>query len=68
MNTWLKGLIAAVITGVSGAVLTAVGDAATGTPLEWKKIGAVALVAAVVGVAAYLKQSPLPPAEKGGGA
>lgn len=62
MNAWLKGLIAAVISGVSGAVLVAVGDAATGTALDWKRLGTVAVIAALIGAAGYLKQSPIPPA------
>lgn len=61
MQTWLKGLIASIISGVSGAVLVAVGDAATGTSLDWKRIGTVAVIAAIIGAAGYLKQSPIPP-------
>jgi hypothetical protein len=60
MVPWLKGLIAAIISGVSGAVLVVIGDAATGTTLDWKRVGTVAVIAAVVGAAGYLKQSPIP--------
>lgn len=61
MDAWLKGLIAAVISGVSGAVLVAVGDAATGVALDWRRLGTVAIIAAIIGAAGYLKQSPIPP-------
>jgi hypothetical protein len=58
--TWLKGLIAAIVSGVSNAVLATVGCNATGSPLNWSQIGTVAGTAAIVGAAFYLKQSPIP--------
>ena len=68
---WLKGLLAAAITGASGGVLT--GLAAVGIdPQHFNlqagmsstlRIGAAAaLINAVIGVAAYLQKSPLPDA------
>ena len=66
---WLKGLLAAAISGASGGVLTgfaAVGidpahfnlQAGTGATL---RIGmAAAFINAVIGAAAYLQKSPLP--------
>jgi hypothetical protein len=72
MNTlriWLKGIVAAGISGASGGVLT--GIAAVGIdPQHFNlqagigatfRIGAAAaLINAVIGVAAYLQKSPLP--------
>lgn len=72
MNTlriWLKGIVAAAISGASGGVLT--GFAAVGIdPQHFNlqagigatfRIGAAAAVInAVIGVAAYLQKSPLP--------
>ena len=69
VEIWLKGLIAAAISGAAGGVLTglaAVGidpqhfnlQAGAGATL---RIGAAAaLINAVIGVAAYLQKSPLP--------
>jgi hypothetical protein len=66
---WLKGILAAAISGAAGGVLTglaAVGidpqhfnlQAGMGATL---RIGAAAaLINAVIGVAAYLQKSPLP--------
>jgi hypothetical protein len=69
MHVWLKGLLAAAISGASGGVMT--GLAAVGIdPAHFNlqqgigataKIGAAAaLINAVIGVAAYLQKSPLP--------
>jgi len=69
LEIWLKGLLAAAISGASGGVLTgfaAVGidpqhfnlQAGIGSTL---RIGlAAAVINAVIGVAAYLQKSPLP--------
>ena len=65
MEAWAKGLAAAVISGISGAILVAVGDAATGTALDWRRLGTVAIIAAIIGAAGYLKQSPIPPSDPG---
>jgi hypothetical protein len=69
LNIWLKGLLAAAISGGAGGVLT--GFAAVGIdPQHFNlqagigatmRIGlAAAVINAVIGVAAYLQKSPLP--------
>ncbi len=69
VELWLKGLLAAAISGAAGGVLT--GFAAVGIdPQHFNlqsgigatfRIGvAAALINAVIGVAAYLQKSPLP--------
>ncbi len=69
LEIWLKGLLAAAISGAAGGVLT--GFAAVGIdPQHFNlqagigatmRIGAAAaLINAVIGVAAYLQKSPLP--------
>lgn len=66
-NVWLRGLIAAVVTGASTSALSALGiagaDAAGANvgQLNLKQIGVLTLTGAIVGLAAYLKQSPVPP-------
>ena len=68
-HIWLKGIIAAAVSGAAGGVLT--GFAAVGIdPQHFNlqagigatmRIGAAAAVInAVIGVAAYLQKSPLP--------
>ena len=61
--TWLKGLLAAVITGVSNAFLAAVVSPETfNTSAEGlKKLGIMLLLSGAIGAATYLKQSPIPP-------
>jgi len=69
LQIWLRGIVAAAITGAAGGVLT--GLAAVGIdPQHFNlqagmaatlRIGAAAsLINAVIGVAAYLQKSPLP--------
>jgi hypothetical protein len=69
LQIWLRGIVAAAISGASGGALT--GFAAVGIdPQHFNlqagigatlRIGAVAaLINAVIGVAAYLQKSPLP--------
>lgn len=58
--TWLKGLLAAVISGVASAILASGFSSASGSALNWSQIGSVAGGAAVVGACLYLKQSPIP--------
>ena len=69
IELWLKGLLAAAISGAAGGILT--GFAAVGIdPQHFNlqsgmgatlRIGAAAsLINAVIGVAAYLQKSPLP--------
>jgi hypothetical protein len=68
VEIWIKWLLAAVISGAAGGVLTglaAVGidpqhfNLQTGIGAKFR-IGAAALINAVIGVAAYLQKSPLP--------
>lgn len=74
LHVWIRGLIAACISGGSGAVTASLGanmiapdvfnlDAGLGKMVQLAAM--MALVGAVNGVAAYLKQSPLPPPEGG---
>lgn len=64
---WLRKLIAAVVTGVSSSVLASLGTAAADAvglnvpPLDAKQLGIIALTGGLVGLLAYLKQSPIPP-------
>jgi hypothetical protein len=70
---WGLGLIAAVVTGAAGAVLTALASIGI-TPDAYnfgsglhnilKLMGAAALINGIIGMAAYLKQSPVPPPEQ----
>ena len=68
VEVWLKGMLAAGVSGAAGGVMTglaAVGidpghfnlQAGIGATM---RIGAAALINAVIGVAAYLQKSPLP--------
>jgi hypothetical protein len=66
---WLKGIVAAAISGGAGGVLTglaAVGidpqhfNLQTGMGATLRIAAAAALINAVIGVAAYLQKSPLP--------
>ena len=63
-NTWLRGLISALITGFTTAITTVVVAPETfnATPEGIQKTLIVAGVSAILSVANYLKQSPLPPA------
>lgn len=64
MNTtllWLKGLVAAFITGAATALTATQGCAVIGTPLDWPQIGTIGLTAGFYGALAYLKQAPVPP-------
>jgi hypothetical protein len=69
VEIWLKGLLAAAISGAAGGILT--GLAAVGIDSQHfnlqagagatMRIGAAAaLINAIIGVAAYLQKSPLP--------
>ena len=68
---WLKGILAAAISGAAGGVLTgfaAVGidpqhfNLQTGMSATLRIAAAAALINSVIGVAAYLQKSPLPAA------
>ena len=62
MNNWLRGLISAVIGGAANSITVMIVD-----PIAFNfndsagKLGTVALVSAILALAMYLKQSPLPP-------
>lgn len=69
VEIWLKGLLAAAISGAAGGVLTglaAVGidpqhfNLQTGIGATMRIGAAAALINAIIGVAAYLQKSPLP--------
>jgi hypothetical protein len=69
VQIWLKGLLAAAISGAAGGVLTglaAVGidpqhfNLQSGIGATFRIGSAAALINAVIGVAAYLQKSPLP--------
>jgi len=69
IEIWLKGLLAAAVSGAAGGVLTglaAVGidpqhfNLQTGTGATLRIATAAALINAIIGVAAYLQKSPLP--------
>ncbi len=69
LEIWLRGLMAAAISGGAGGVLTgfaAVGidpqhfNLQTGMGATLRIAAAAALINAVIGVAAYLQKSPLP--------
>ena len=66
---WIKGMLAAAISGASGGVLTglaAVGidpshfNLSNGMHATMQIAGAAAVINALIGVAAYLQKSPLP--------
>ena len=66
---WLKGILAAAVSGAAGGVLTgfaAVGidpqhfNLQSGSGETLRIAAAAALINAVIGVAAYLQKSPLP--------
>jgi hypothetical protein len=69
IELWLRGVVAAAISGGAGGVLTgfaAVGidpqhfNLQTGMGATLRIAAAAALINAVIGVAAYLQKSPLP--------
>jgi len=68
-NLWLHNLGAAVITGGATSGLSALGitvaDAAglNAGQLNLKQVGVLFVSGAIVGLLAFLKQSPLPPSE-----
>lgn len=66
---WLKLLIAAIVTGCSNSFLSAVGVAGAqmvGVQIENlspKQLVVTTLMGGIIGLFAYLKQSPVPPDE-----
>lgn len=63
MNPWAKGLLGAMISGASGGVMAVGTDMATSPAFvfSFRRMGIIVLVTAIVGGAAYIKQSPFPP-------
>jgi hypothetical protein len=57
LKLFLKSLAAAALAGAAGAV----GQYSTGGTFNPKEMGKVALIGAIIGVVAYLKQSPVKP-------
>ena len=66
---WLHNLIAAFITGASTSGLASLGIIGASVigvdakPLDLRQLGLVALSGGIVGLLAYLKQSPVPPVD-----
>lgn len=69
IRMWLKGILAAAVSGASGGILTglaAVGidpqhfNLQSGMGATMRIGGAAAVINAIIGVAAYLQKSPLP--------
>lgn len=64
---WLRAVVAAIISGASNNILASAGLGAAGwvgikvEPLTVDQMGALMFAGAVVGVAAFLVKSPLPP-------
>ena len=65
-QTWIRGLVAAVITGVANAFLASVVSPETfnTSPEGLKKLGIMLALSGALGMATYLKQSPIPPIEE----
>lgn len=70
VETWFKGLVAALVSGASGGVLTALGsmgirpdvfNLTQGLHATLAMMGVGALINAIIGVAGYLQKSPVPP-------
>lgn len=60
---WLKGLIAAVIGGAANSVVAMVVDPVAFNFQDLPKLGKLAACAALISLAFYLKQAPVPPDE-----
>lgn len=58
---WLKGLLAAAVSGAASAAGSMVLDPDHFNAANPKHLGLIAAIGAVMGVGGYLKQSPLPP-------
>ena len=59
---WVKSLVAAAITGFSGAALDALTTMVQNGAVDYKAAARAGIAAAIIGVLAYLKASPVPPA------
>ena len=69
VHIWLKGILAAAISGAAGGVLTGLAalgidpqhfNLQSGAGATFRIGAAAAMINAVIGVAAYLQKSPLP--------
>lgn len=63
LELWLKGLLAAAITGAANCISVIIVDPDHFSPSAvggFKKLGAIALGGGIVGAVMYLKQSPVP--------
>jgi len=61
---WIKGLISAALSGLATGITLIIVDPVTfniQTSGGLEKLGTVSFISAIVSVANYLKQSPLPP-------
>lgn len=65
MQTWLKGLAAALISGAAAALGSMMLDPDHFGIAHLKHLGIVAGLGAVTGVINFLRQSPIPPAWNG---
>jgi hypothetical protein len=71
VNTWQKGGVAAIISGAAGGVTTGLASIGISPQqfnlvepgLLFKVMATAAAVNALIGLAAYLKQSPVPPSQ-----
>lgn len=63
-SVWFKNLAAAVIGGVSNSVVAMVVDPVAFNLNDLPKLGKLAIGAAIISLAFYLKQSPVPPEEQ----
>jgi hypothetical protein len=70
VELWLKGIVAAAVSGGAGGILTgfaAVGidpqhfNLQSGMHETMRMAAAAALINSIIGVAAYLQKSPMPP-------
>lgn len=61
VRVWLSGLVAAVVSGAATGVTTSI--VLPETALQ--DLGKIAVMGALIGLAGYLKQSPIPSAKGG---
>lgn len=59
---WVKGIVSAAIGAATGSVVAVISDPTTfnATPEGIKKVLTIAAISAIVAIAGYLKQSPIP--------
>jgi hypothetical protein len=60
MNIWLKGLLSAALSGAAVGATAVLATPITVSMENFKSLGYMVLVGAIVGLLNYLKQSPLP--------